>query len=53
MCNMSEAIGRSSEPTKNWFYCFLGRIPMLKIIYTKKHEEARDDALNEETLTPI
>ena len=44
--NMSEAVGRDSEPTKHWFYSFLNRFPELKMIHPKKRDKARDDAVN-------
>ena len=49
--NMSEAIGRDSEPTKHWFYSFIQRFPELKMINPKKRDKARDDAVNDETLS--
>ena len=49
--NMSEAVGRDSEPTKHWFYSFLNRFLELKMIHPKKRDKARDDAVNEGTLS--
>ena len=48
--NMSEAVGRSREPTKHWFYRFLDRFLDLKMIHPKTRDKARDDAINEDTL---
>ena len=33
--NMSEAIGRDSEPTKHWFDIFLNRLPRIKMLHRK------------------
>ena len=48
--NMSEAVGKDTEPTKHWFYGFLTRFPELKMVHPKKREKARDEAVNQETL---
>jgi hypothetical protein len=47
---MCEAVGKDNEPTKHWFYGFLGRFPDLKMTHPKKREKARDDAVNKEML---
>jgi hypothetical protein len=37
--NMCEAVGKDNEPTKYWFYGFLGRFPDLKMTHPKKREK--------------
>ncbi|XP_033728930.1 uncharacterized protein LOC117318038 [Pecten maximus] len=49
--NMCEVVGKENiEPSKHWFYGFLGRFPELSMVKPKKKEVARDKAVTSDML---